>query len=217
LLLERARQGDDLAFQRLVERYEARVAATAIGMLGPGMEAEDVGQETFIRLYRSLDRFRGDSALGTYLTRIAINVSLTSLKRRKSKGKLFVSPGRDAHASDGGFAADGPLAAPDETSGVDWTAAQAPDVHEELERRQRADIVRRAIEGLKPVHRVVMVLRMIEGYSTREAAEILEVPPGTVMSRLSRAMESLEGLLEPVMADRSGAKSVQPAEDEDES
>ncbi len=72
-LLRRAREGDDRAFRELVHRYEDRVAATIIGMLGPGPDAEDVGQETFIRLYRSLDGFRGDSSLATYVTRIAIN------------------------------------------------------------------------------------------------------------------------------------------------
>jgi RNA polymerase sigma-70 factor (ECF subfamily) len=89
-LIERARAGDERAFHDLVERYEPRVAATVVGMLGPGDEAEDVGQETFIRLYRSLDRFRGDSSLGTYLTRIAINLSLTALKRRKRWRSRFV-------------------------------------------------------------------------------------------------------------------------------
>ena len=74
-LLERARQGDERAFRQLVERYEGLVAATVIGMLGPGPDAEDVGQETFIRFNRALKSFRGDSSVGTYLTRIAINQS----------------------------------------------------------------------------------------------------------------------------------------------
>ena len=172
-LLDRARQGDDVAFQRLVERYEGRVAATAVGMLGPGMEAEDVGQETFVRLYRSLDRFRGDSALGTYLTRIAINLSLTSLKRRKSSRWQ-----------------------PEEAADLEQAATRVWDPHEELERGQRAARVRWAIGTLRPGQRAVVVLRMIDGYSTRETAEILELPPGTVMSRLSRAMKKLETLLE---------------------
>ena len=90
-LLAGARAGDDRAFASLVERYEARVAATVVGMLGPGDEAEDVGQETFIRLYRYLDRYRGDASLGTYLTRIAMNLSLTALRKRKRWFSRFVS------------------------------------------------------------------------------------------------------------------------------
>ena len=89
-LLRRAREGDDRAFRELVHRYEDRVAATIIGMLGPGPDAEDVGQETFVRLYRSLDGFRGDSSLATYVTRIAINQSLKAIRRRKSWTRRFI-------------------------------------------------------------------------------------------------------------------------------
>ena len=85
-LTRRARDGDDHAFRELVDRYESRVAATVVGMLGPGPDAEDVGQETFIRFHAALGRFRGEAALGTYLTRIAINLSLNASKRRQKPG-----------------------------------------------------------------------------------------------------------------------------------
>ncbi len=170
VLIDRARAGDEGAFRDLVERYEPRVAATVIGMLGAGEEAEDVGQETFIRLYRSLDRFRGDSSLGTYLTRIAINLSLTALKKRKRRISRFVS--RDETERDRPEAS--------------W------DPRGELERKDDIRRVREAVARLAPNHKTVVVLRMIDGYSTREAAEILGVPVGTVMSRLARAMERLE-------------------------
>ena len=169
-LIERARTGDEQAFHELVERHEPRVAATVVGMLGPGDEAEDVGQETFIRLYRSLDRFRGDSSLGTYLTRIAINLSLTALKRRKRWTSRFVRQD------------DGERAAPEGS----W------DPRGQMEREDMAREVRAAVNRLAPKHRTVVVLRMIDGYSTRETAEILDIPTGTVMSRLARAMERLE-------------------------
>ena len=70
-----ARDGDMDAFRMLVEKLEPRVAATVIGMLGPGPDAEDVGQETFVRFYRALNSFRGDSSVVTYVTRIAINLA----------------------------------------------------------------------------------------------------------------------------------------------
>jgi len=169
-LLERARKGDERAFRLLVERHEPRVAATAIGMLGPGDEAEDVGQETFIRLYRSLDRFRGDSSLGTYLTRIAINLSLTALKKRRRRWSRFIE--RDERKR--------------ELPEASW------DPRGELERTEAREAVRAAVRRLGPDHRAVVVLRMIDGYTTRETAEILGIPVGTVMSRLARAMARLE-------------------------
>ncbi len=170
VLIDRARAGDDRAFRDLVERHEPRVAATVVGMLGSGDEAEDVGQETFIRLYRSLDRFRGESSLGTYLTRIAINLSLTALKKRKRWISRFVSQDETER--------DLPEAS--------W------DPRGELERKEDVRRVREAVERLAPNHRAVVVLRMIDGYSTRETSEILGIPSGTVMSRLARAMERLE-------------------------
>ena len=90
-LIDQARAGDEAALRTLIERYEPQVAATVVGMLGPGDEADDVGQETFVRFYQSLDKFRGDAALGTYLTRIAINLSLNALERRKRQRWRFWS------------------------------------------------------------------------------------------------------------------------------
>jgi len=174
-LLRSAREGDDQAFRSLVERYESQVAATVIGMMGPGDEAEDVGQETFIRFYRAMGNYRGEAKLGTYISRIAINLSLKALKKRQTWVKRFVS--RD-----------------DEETVL---AEPARDGEWDVEARSRAELVHRAIGTLKPEHRAVVVPRMLEGYSTRETAEMLSVPEGTVMSRLSRALEKLEGLLGP--------------------
>jgi RNA polymerase sigma-70 factor (ECF subfamily) len=171
-LLDRARGGEDRAFGLLVERYEGVVASTVIGMLGPGDEAEDVGQETFIRFHRALERFRGDSSLTTYLTRIAINLSLTAIRRRRRWSDRFKgSTIAAAHVS----SADNPEA--------------------ELDRSLRSEWLWGGIQRLSSGHRAVVVLRMIDGYSTRETSRILGVPEGTVMSRLARAMERLESHL----------------------
>jgi RNA polymerase sigma-70 factor, ECF subfamily len=171
-LLERARAGDHAAFRVIVLRYEGAVAATVVGMLGAGDEADDVGQETFIRFYRSLGHFRGDSALGTYLRRIAMNLSLNALKRRRRFSLRFSSRDRDRVAD----TAD---------------PASVPD----LEAAELNAHVRAAIEQLGPRHRPVVVLRMIEGLSVKETAEILGLPEGTILSRLSRALQQLEPLL----------------------
>ncbi len=82
-LIEKTKAGDQRAFGQLVSRHQSRVAATVIGMLGNSPEADDIGQEVFVRFYRSIVSFRGEANLSTYLTRIAINLSLNELKRRK--------------------------------------------------------------------------------------------------------------------------------------
>ncbi|HUF11568.1 MAG TPA: sigma-70 family RNA polymerase sigma factor [Longimicrobiales bacterium] len=180
VLLERARSGDEYAFRTLVGRYESVVAATVTGMLGVGVEAEDVGQETFVRFYRGMHRFRGDAALATWLTRIAMNLSLNALRRRKRHARLT---SRDA-VPDG---RTDPAVAPD-------------DPALDAERRRR---VRAALDTLVPEQRAVVVLRMMEERSTRETAEILGIREGTVMSRLARAMSKLEEALRPYMNDES--------------
>jgi RNA polymerase sigma-70 factor (ECF subfamily) len=174
-LVAQAREGDRHAFRLLVDCYEDSVAATVVAMLGPTAEVDDVAQEVFIRFYRSLDQFRGEAAVSTYLKRIAINRSLDALRRRKRLLARFLS--RD-----------------DETYHV---TEPALDEEGRFDDRERARLVHEAIEALSPKHRAVVVLRMIEGYSTDETAEILEIPYGTVLSRLSRAHDKLKTILTP--------------------
>ena len=171
-LIDRARAGDEAAFRGLVERYESQVAATVVGMLGPGDEADDVGQETFVRVYQALSKFRGEAALGTYLTRIAMNLSLNAIKRRQRHRWRFWS--RDDEK------------APPEPSfdGRDEQAAQ-----------ECGQAVHAALARLKPDFRAVVVLRTLDGYSTKETAGLLEIAEGTVLSRLSRGMKQLETIL----------------------
>lgn len=184
-LLAGARAGDERAFAAIVDRYEARVAATVVGMLGPGDEAEDVGQETFIRLYRYLDGYRGDASLGTYLTRIAMNLSLTALRKRKRWFSRFVS----VESTPGGGSTDGREPVGPGLNMIAVDSDEGPLVR--LEQAERRDRVQRALADLNQDHRAVIVLRWMDGLSTKEAAEALGVPVGTVMSRLSRAMDRL--------------------------
>ena len=185
VLLAGARAGDERAFAAIVDRYEARVAATVVSMLGPGDEAEDVGQETFIRLYRYLDRYRGDASLGTYLTRIAMNLSLTALRKRKRWYSRFVSV-ESTPVGVSGYVREpgGP--------GLEMIAVDTKEGPlgrlEQAERRRR---VQQALADLSPDHRAVVVLRWIDGFGTKETAAALGIPEGTVMSRLSRAMDRL--------------------------
>jgi RNA polymerase sigma-70 factor (ECF subfamily) len=172
-LVRKAQNGDKNAFKKLVEQNEKRVAATVIGMLGNCPEADDVGQETFIRFYQSLDKFRGESSVGTYLTRIAINLSLNELKRRKRWNILFFSKGGEKMEN-------------------------APDKNDRKNKKELKEIVHLGIEQLDPKYRIVVVLRLIEGHSTKETAQILHLPVGTVLSRLARAQEKLRKILAPL-------------------
>jgi RNA polymerase sigma-70 factor (ECF subfamily) len=149
------------------------VAATVIGMLGPTPEAEDVGQETFIRFYQSLKKFRGDSSIGTYITRIAINLSLNELKRRKRQRTYFSSKSADQ-------------------------IENVPETRPENEQGEIKDLVQKGLQKLEPKFRAVIVLRLIDGYSTQETAEILNLPKGTVLSRLARAQIKLRKILAPL-------------------
>ncbi len=165
-LVQKALKGDRFAFGVLVRQYQGQVAKTVIGMLGQTQEAEDVGQEVFIRFYRSMKQYKGDSALGTYLTRIAINLSLNEIKKQKTK----------------------------KTSSLDKVEYQL-QTEETAEKRDTREIIEKALQQLEPEFRSVIVLRLIEGYSTKETAEMLNLPLGTVLSRLSRAQIKLKELL----------------------
>jgi RNA polymerase sigma-70 factor (ECF subfamily) len=142
-------------------------------MLGHTTEAEDVGQETFVRFYQSLDRFRGESSIGTYLTRIAINLSLNEIRKRKRNRNLFFSKNENV---------------------ID----NVPDKHDLKDQKETNALVQWGLQKLPPKFRSVIVLRLIDGYSTEETAKILNLPIGTVLSRLARAQIKLKEILAPV-------------------
>src|SRR5579862_4522319 len=138
-LVARAAAGDESSFRAIVERHEQAVARAVTAMLGPGDDADDVGQETFVRLFGALPRFRGEAELRTYLTRIAVNLSCDALERRRRRTGWLTIGGTDD---------DPPIAAPDEG--------------EALEMEERKNAVRRAVDALDAKHKAVVVLRMLE-------------------------------------------------------
>ncbi len=172
-LVLRAHNGDMDALGVLVERHQGVVTRTVAAMLGRTPEVDDTVQDVFIRFYDSLDRYRGDASLETYLRRIAINRSLDVLRRRKRTRSIFTS-----------------LGAPGDST--------RPAAFENFD---RAEHVHRAVQSLRPHYRSVVVLRLLEGYTTRETAQILGVPVGTVLSRLSRASKMLRRTLQPLIDD----------------
>ncbi len=166
-LILRAKHGDMDAFGTLVRRNQEAVTRTVAAMLGNSADVDDVVQEVFIRFYGALHRFRGDAAAGTYLHRVAITQSLDALRRHKRDQARFTR-----------------MDTPDAIHAQKQMATTQVDF-------DRAEQVNRAIQELRPHHRSVVVLRLVEGYSTREAAAILKIPVGTVLSRLSRATAAL--------------------------
>ena len=170
-LVEASLQGDEQAFEVLVNRYKKMVARTVKGILGNSAFSEDVGQEVFIKLYYSLSSFRGDAKLSTYIQKIAVNLTINEQKRRKRFFSLF-SRQEDNELYEYDVASD------------------------DAENKRDAKVtVEKALETLEPKFRAVVVMRMLQGYSTKETAEILELPTGTVLSRLSRAQEQLRKYL----------------------
>jgi RNA polymerase sigma-70 factor, ECF subfamily len=177
-LITRARGGDESAYRRIIERHEGVVASTAIGLLGRGVEADEVGQETFVRCFRSLDRFRGESALASYLVTIARNLALSVLARRARNERRFV-----------------------EWDGVEPMANEpATEPVDRADVGERRAMVERALGRLSDAHRAVVVLRLLQGLSTKETAEALSVPEGTVLSRLARASAQLRSMLSPYLS-----------------
>lgn len=160
--------GNDHAFRILVERFVDEVSRTVTGMLGPVPEVDDVVQEVFIKLHRSISSFRGDASLKTFVVRMAINKSLDALRKRKRT--LWLKPWTDLPESD-------PVSSDRSDFGI--TSG---------ERRTQ---LRRAVNKLPDNQRAVIVLRLIEDISTEETARILDVPYGTVLSRLKRGLDRL--------------------------
>jgi RNA polymerase sigma-70 factor (ECF subfamily) len=169
-LVNRAQNGDLDAFQKLIKQNESRIAATITGMIGLCSEVEDIGQETFIRFYQNINHFRAESSVATYLTRIAINLSLNELKRRKRKRLLF--------------------------SGSVEEMLHLNITDNNDERLEWTDALQKAMLTLKTKYKKVIVLRLVNGYSTRETARLLSLPEGTVLSRLARALQKLKRELE---------------------
>ena len=182
-LVQRVRAGNRDAFRMLVERYQSRIAALALGMLRNRDDALDVVQETFTRAYESLDHFKGDAAFYTWVYRIAYNLCLDH-QRRDAKRRSV------------------PLEVDNRGEDTALPLPDGPPRDLPFERASDAEIAQRlgaAIRELTPEHRAVILLREVDGLSYAEISAVLDCPKGTVMSRLHyarrRLQERLRGLL----------------------
>lgn len=181
-LVERVQAGDKAAFNLLVLKYQHRVLKLVGRFVNDAAEAEDVAQEAFLKAYRALASFRGDSAFYTWLYRIAINTAknaLVSSRRRPVDFDLDLQDPEqyDRHAK---------LKEADTPEGVLLT--------EEIR-----SVVERAMEQLPDDLRTAIVLRELEGLSYEEIAEAMDCPVGTVRSRIFRAREAIDKKLKPLL------------------
>ena len=177
-LIRRLQERDETAFRELVETYRDRVFNMTFRMLGNREEAEDVSQEVFITVFKSIDSFRGDAKFSTWLYRVTANHCKNRIKylaRRHDRSKSEFDERIDRQA------AAGVTTAP--------TEIRRPD--QQVEGAETAVMIQKLIAELDEDHRVLIVLRDIEELSYEEICQITELPEGTVKSRLHRARQAL--------------------------
>jgi RNA polymerase sigma-70 factor (ECF subfamily) len=180
-LIERIRQGEREAYQVLVEKYQQRMYAVAYGLLGNREDALDTVQEAFVKAYRSLAKFKGESSLYTWLYRITVNAAI-DLERKA--GRREEVEFRDEIE-------------PDEEKGEYPAAPLSESPAERLMRKELGGLIDDAIQKLPSEQRTAIVLREIEGLSYKEIAGIMKCSEGTVMSRLHYGRKKLQELLGP--------------------
>jgi RNA polymerase sigma-70 factor (ECF subfamily) len=178
-IVAQARTGDAKAFNELLQRYERKIFRLALHITQNREDAEDVLQETFLKAYQHLDQFQGQSKFYTWIVRIAVNQALMKLRKRKSDRSVSldetIDTGEDTVARE--------IAAWDENP------------EEQYGREELNQILTSAVDGLTPIYRAVFVLRDVDGLSTEETAEALELSVPAVKSRLLRARLQLRDKL----------------------
>lgn len=186
-LVERVKQGDKKAFDLLVLKYQRKIVRLLSRMIRDQNEIEDVAQEAFIKAYKALDQFRGDSAFYTWLYRIAINTARNWIAQNSRRPS---APNVNHHDEDETFSELDNL-----------TDSHNPE--SELVSREMAASVNSTIDALPEELRRAIVLREIEGMSYEDIALAMDCPIGTVRSRIFRAREAIAARLRPIMGNES--------------
>ncbi|MBQ1767267.1 MAG: RNA polymerase sigma factor RpoE [Aquincola sp.] len=193
LLIDRVKNGDVKAFEMLVVKYQRRIERLIGRMVRDVDLVPDIAQETFIRAYRAIPQFRGESAFYTWLYRIAVNTAkkaLVDLKRDPLISENALSGREDD----------------DETSRVENELSDGETPEAVLATKEIAATVNGAIEALSEDLRQAITLREIEGLSYEEIAEVMNCPIGTVRSRIFRAREAIAERLRPLLGTREGER-----------
>ncbi|HSL93582.1 MAG TPA: sigma-70 family RNA polymerase sigma factor [Bacillota bacterium] len=173
-LIQRILDGDAFAFEELVERYQQKVFNIAFRMSGNQEDALDLSQESFLRAYRALHRFKGQSAFSTWLFRIVNNTCIDALRKRKRQPLVVMSTDAAIETEEGEYQ-------------IEFPAPESETPEEQAMSKELREQVQLALSRLSEEHRLALVLRDIEGYTYEEIAEMLELNIGTVKSRINRA------------------------------
>lgn len=189
-LVRRLKQGDERAFQELVHTYQDRIFGLVYRMIGNRQEAEDIAQEVFISVYRGIANYRGEGRFYTWLYRIASNTTKNRLKYLKGRNfhradDIDESPAAHTKGKDGG-----PVVALQ-------SVVHGPEATVQGNRLEQA--IQREIANLEPEHRLLIVLRDIQGHTYAEILAITGLQQGTLKSRLHRARLALKVRLEPYL------------------
>jgi RNA polymerase sigma-70 factor (ECF subfamily) len=178
-LVARARKGDAASFSVLLRRYEGKIFRLAMNITQNREDAEDVLQEAFLKAYEHLDQFQGNSRFYTWIVRIAVNQALMKLRKRRSDRAVSLDEQIDTG----------------EDTVVREIAAWDPDPEQQYSQEELHEILTGAIDDLAPIYRTVFTLRDVDGLSTEETAEALELSVPAVKSRLLRARLQLRDKL----------------------
>lgn len=178
-LVQMVLDGDATAFRGLVERYQGRVYALIFGMTRNREDARDIVQEAFVKAYRNLKTYRREASFHTWLYRIAMNLAIDHLRRSTRHPTHEYEDQVEADEPEGDYKADHLQRHPGR----------------DLERQRLYSKIMAAMQQLPPDQREVVLLREIEGLSYKEIAEMMEIPEGTVMSRLFYARKKLQEIL----------------------
>ena len=169
-LISRARAGDHSAFRRLVERHMKQTYNVAFSFVGDHDAAEEVAQQTFVRVHTSLHAFRGDAEFGTWLYRITTNLALNHVKQHRKNAERTIAVTDEAATG---------LASPDNNA----------------ESKEHQEHIERALHELPTLQRAVVILRHIDGLSTRQVSQILRCSEGTVKTHLFRGLRKMRSKL----------------------
>lgn len=176
-LIQLCKDGDRQAFNQLIAQYQKQVFNIAYGMLSDYEDASDASQEVFVKVYRSIASFRGQSAFSTWIYRICANVCNDSLRKRQRRG-ITVSIEND-----------------DDDNTISEIPSDTPTPEENVMMNERQRAVREAINSLSDEYREIIVYSDINQLSYDEISQILKCPVGTIKSRLNRARNALKKIL----------------------
>jgi len=183
-LVQACREGNADAFGELVRRYQDRLFPTIHRLVGSEEDSRDVLQDAFVRAYVKLSQFQGTSSFYTWVYRIAVNAAVNHHRRKFPR---LIDGGDDTRG--------------DEFSPAVEMRSREPDPAEHLDQVERDAIIQQALSRLSLEHRAVVIMRDLEELRYEEIAEILEIPIGTVRSRLHRARSELRELLAGLLSD----------------